>query len=250
MKTSDLVAYLDQYLRVAEIDDRSNNGLQVEGPDEVAKVAVAVDACRSSFEAARASGAQLLITHHGLFLSQVKLVTGPHFKRIKALLDADLGLYTVHLPLDHHPEVGNNVELCRLLGLSDVRPFGLYKNTPGGCGGVLPEPMPLDTLATKIDQLLDVQSRVLPFGPRQVDRLAVCSGDGSFLIPQVQAAGYSTFFSGETSHTHYHDAKDYGINVIYSGHYATETVGLKALARHLETQFELHTAFLDVPTGL
>jgi dinuclear metal center YbgI/SA1388 family protein len=250
MKTSDLVAYLDRYLRVAEIDDRSNNGLQVEGPSEVTKVAFAVDACLSSFEAARVSGAQLLITHHGLFLSQVKLVTGPHFKRIKALLDAGLGLYAVHLPLDFHPEVGNNVELCRLLGLREVQPFGAYKSTPGGYGGVLPTPMLLESLATKIDRLLEVQSRVLTFGPQQVDRVAVCSGDGSFLIPQVQAAGYSTFLSGETSHSHYHAAKDYGINVIYSGHYATETVGLKALARQLESQFGLDTVFLDVPTGL
>ncbi len=250
MRTSELVTYLHEYLAIATIEDRSNNGLQVEGASDVTKVAFAVDACQSAFEAAREANAQLLIVHHGLFWSEVKLLTGPHFRRIKTLLDANIGLYAAHLPLDYHPEVGNNVELCRLIGLTDVQPWGTYKGQPAGFGGALPQPINLNALAVRIDGLLNTHSRVLNFGPQVVDRVAVCSGGASSLIPQVQSAGYTTYFSGETSHNYYHDAKDYGLNVIYAGHYATETVGLKALARHLEKRFNLQTTFLDLPTGL
>ena len=250
MRTIELIAYLNDYLHLEEHEDRSNNGLQVEGAPSVTKVAFAVDACQSAFDAAREAGVQLLITHHGLFWSEVKLLTGPHFKRIKTLLDANIGLYGVHLPLDSHAEVGNNVELCRLIGLVDIKPWGTYKGHAAGFGGMLPRPITLNNLAAKIDATLGVNSRVLAFGPQVIDRVAVCSGGASSLIPQVAAAGFNTYFSGETSHSHYHDAKDYGLNVIYSGHYATETVGLKALARHLETKFGLQTVFLDLPTGL
>ncbi|MBP7686944.1 MAG: Nif3-like dinuclear metal center hexameric protein [Thermoflexales bacterium] len=250
MRTIELITYLNDYLRLSEHEDRSNNGLQVEGAGSVTKVAFAVDACQAAFEAARDAGAQLLITHHGLFWSEVKLLTGPHFKRVKTLLDANVGLYGVHLPLDAHPEVGNNVELCRIIGLMDIQPWGTYKGHPAGFGGTLPRPITLNNLAAKIDAVLGASSRVLAFGPQVVDRVAVCSGGASSFIPQVVAAGFSTYVSGETSHSHYHDAKDYGLNVIYSGHYATETVGLKALARHLETQFSLQTTWLDLPTGM
>lgn len=250
MRTIELIAYLNDYLHLSEHEDRSNNGLQVEGAGSVTKVAFAVDACQAAFEAARDAGAQLLITHHGLFWSEVKLLTGPHFKRIKTLLDANIGLYGVHLPLDAHPEVGNNVELCRIIGLMDIQPWGSYKGHAAGFGGTLPRPMTLNNLAAKIDAALGTSSRVLAFGPQVVDRVAVCSGGASSLIPQVAAAGFNTYFSGETSHSYYHDAKDYGLNVIYSGHYATETVGLKALARHVESKFGLQTVWLELPTGM
>ncbi len=250
MRTSELVTYLNDYLNVAAIEDRSNNGLQVEGASDVTRVAFAVDACQSAFEAAREAKAQLLIVHHGLFWSEVKLLTGPHFKRVKTLLDANVGLYAAHLPLDYHAEVGNNVELCRLIGLMDIQPWGTHKGQAAGYGGSLPQPITLNKLAAKIDELLNTRSRVLAFGPQVIDRVAVCSGGASSLIPQVQSSGYTTYFSGETSHSYYHDAKDYGLNVIYSGHYATETVGLKALARHLEAKFNLQTVFIDLPTGL
>ena len=250
MRTIELTSYLNDYLHINEHEDRSNNGLQVEGASSVSTVAFAVDACQSAFEAAREASAQLLITHHGLFWSEVKLLTGPHFQRIKTLLDAKIGLYAAHLPLDAHPEVGNNMELCRLIGLTDVQPWGTYKGHAAGFGGTLPRPITLNNLAAKIETMLGANSRVLAFGPQVVDRVAVCSGGASSLIPQVVAAGFTTYFSGETSHSHYHDAKDYGLNVIYAGHYATETVGLKALARHLADRFGLQTVFLDLPTGM
>jgi putative NIF3 family GTP cyclohydrolase 1 type 2 len=112
------------------------------------------------------------------------------------------------------------------------------------------KPMQLADLVAKIDGMLKTRSRVLAFGPQWIDRIAVCSGGASMFIPQVQAAGYSTYFSGESSHSWYHDAKDYGLNVIYAGHYATETVGLKALAGHLAEKNKLSTIFIDLPTGL
>lgn len=250
MRTTELVTYLNDYLHLGEHDDRSNNGLQVEGAASVTTAAFAVDACQTAFEAAREAGRAIPDHPSRLVLERGELLTGPHFKRIKTLLDANIGLYGVHLPLDTHPEVGNNVELCRLIGLTDIQPWGEYHGQTIGYGGALPRPITLNNLAAKIDAALGVNSRVLAFGPQVIDRVAVCSGGASSLIPQVVAAGYSTYFSGEASHSAYHDVKDYGLNVIYAGHYATETVGLKALARHLETKFGLRTVFLDLPTGL
>ena len=150
MKTSELVTYLNEYLHIAEAEDRSNNGLQVEGAAEVTRVAFAVDACLSAFQAARKIDAQMLIVHHGLFWSEVKLVTGPHLARLKTLIEGGVNLYAAHLPLDQHAEVGNNVELCRLLGLIDVQPWGQYKGRPAGYGGSLPQPLLLHELVAQI----------------------------------------------------------------------------------------------------
>jgi putative NIF3 family GTP cyclohydrolase 1 type 2 len=140
MKRDELIAYLDDYLRVKEIEDSSQNGLQVEGPEEVTKVAFAVDSCQVAFGQAVANGAQLLVVHHGLFWDKPLRLIGPIFQRVKTLIEGDCGLYAVHLPLDVHPEVGNNAELARLLGLKDTHAFGEYHGSKVGIGGVLDRP--------------------------------------------------------------------------------------------------------------
>ncbi len=257
MKQAELVKYLDEYLRVGEIDDVSDNGLQVQGATEsperggrgepIHKVALAVDACQASFEAAARAGAQMLIVHHGLFWGRVKRLVGPHYHRIKTLLDGGVSLYACHLPLDAHVEVGNNAQLARLLDLKDIVPFGDYHGTTIGTGGALE--LPLGDFVQRVTDQVGAPLRVYDFGPDTVRRVALISGGAVTMADQVAAAGYDTFVTGETTHNLYHDIREYGLNVICAGHYATETFGLEALARHLEERFGLETVFIDLPTG-
>lgn len=250
MKLHELVPYLDEYLRVKEIEDISQNGLQVEGPVDVKKVAFAVDACQAAFERAVAEKAQLLVVHHGLFWDKPARLVGPLFRRVRTLILGGCALYAAHLPLDVHPEVGNNAELARLLGLRETYPFGRYHGVETGIAGVLDPPLPLPTLIGRLIQALNVPPiRVLAHGPAEAHRVGIISGGAAMMIGQVAEAGLDTFITGETSHSHFHQAAEEGLNVLFAGHYATESLGVRALARHLEEKFGLGTAFLDIPTG-
>lgn len=251
MRRAELIAYLDEYLRVQEIEDTSQNGLQVEGPVEVHKIAFAVDASQAAFERAVAEKAQLLIVHHGLFWEKPARLVGPLFRRVRTLILGGCGLYAVHLPLDAHPEVGNNAELARLLGLQNTRPFGRYHGIDIGVAGVLEPPLPIPTLIGRLIQALNTPPvRVLAHGPAEAHRVGVISGGAAMMIGQAAEAGLDTFITGETSHSHFHQAAEEGLNVLFAGHYATETLGVKALARHLREKFGLETVFLDIPTGM
>jgi dinuclear metal center YbgI/SA1388 family protein len=254
MKSRELTAYLDRYLDITHYADRSNNGLQVQGRDDVQRVAFAVDACLASFNAAIAERAQLLIVHHGLFWSEHIQIAGAHYERVKTLICGECGLYAAHIPLDAHPEVGNNIELARLAGLQDIEAWGAYKGTTIGFVGNLPQPMPVSELNARLETGIGMGNRVQLPSPqgrvRLSRRVAVCSGFGVTLMDDAIAAGADTLITGETSHQWFHPVQEVGLNVIYGGHYNTETVGLKALARHVERQFNLETVFIDLPTGL
>jgi dinuclear metal center YbgI/SA1388 family protein len=251
LKSSELIAYLDEYLRVNEIDDVAINGLQVAGPEEIGRAAFAVDGCQASFEEAVARDAQLLVVHHGLFWGEPLPLVGPHYRRVKTLLDGGCGLYAVHLPLDAHPEVGNNAELARLLGLRNTRAFGTYHGTTIGRVGDLVPPLDVPALIGRVAQALTVPpTRVLARGPETARRVACISGDAASMMDQVERAGVDTFITGETDHARFHEVAERGLNVIFSGHYATETLGVKALARHLGETLALSTEFLDFPTRM
>lgn len=251
MNRTELVTYLNDYLRVPEIQDSSQNGLQVEGPEEVMKVAFAVDGCQATFDQAVAAGAQLLIVHHGLFWEDPIRLVGPLFQRVRTLIEGDCGLYAVHLPLDLHPQVGNNAELARLLGLKETHAFSKYHGVEIGIGGTLDPPTPLNVLVERLATAAgEPPVRVLTHGPEKASRVGCISGDAATFMDQVVAAGFDTFVTGETRHEFFHYAAEWGINVIYGGHYSTETLGVKALSRHLAEKFGLRTTFLDIPTGI
>jgi dinuclear metal center YbgI/SA1388 family protein len=250
MQRDELVAYLDETLQVEAIEDSSNNGLQVEGVEEVRRVAFAVDAGLAAFEGAQMAGAEMLVVHHGLFWDKPLMVTGIHRRRLGQLFDAGLSLYAVHLPLDFHEELGNNVTLARWLGLADIVPFASYKGRPAGFAGQLPTDLTLDRFTAQVERVLgEPVIKVWPFGSESVRRVGIVSGGAAFLIDQAAEASVDVYLTGEMSHNVFHDAQELGINVVYGGHYATETAGLKALADHLATRFELETTFLDLPTG-
>lgn len=244
-----LVAYLDAYLDVAGWSDKSLNGLQVEGVERVGRIALATDAALATISLAAEAGCQMLIAHHGLFWGRVEPVTGPHRARVAALLEAGLNLYVSHLPLDAHPDVGNNAVLAELLGLEDREPFGRWGDRAIGVLGRLPEPVDRAGLAARIEAILGARPDVLPFGGEAVRSVAIVSGAAADLIPEAAAAGADAFVTGETSHTAFHQARERGVNVLFAGHYATETLGVRALGDHLAGRFDLETVFLDAPTG-
>ena len=250
MNRVELVNYLDDYLRIKEIEDSSQNGLQVEGPLEVTRVAFAVDACLASFEQAVAQDAQLLVVHHGLFWSEPQRLIGPHFQRVKTLVQGGCSLYAVHLPLDAHPVVGNNVEMGRLLKLVDMRPFGAYHGLDIGVAGVLDPPLDMPALIGRLIEATGTPPlRVLDNGPDEIQTVGCVSGDAAEMLDQAAEARLGAYITGETRHSAFHLAAELGLNVLFAGHYETEKLGLMALQRHLADQFELDTAFIHIPTG-
>lgn len=251
MKSESLLQYLDDYLGTSTHPDYPGalNGLQVgSGDEEVERVAAAVDASEETIAAGVREGAGLLLVHHGLFWSGLEPITGRRFRRVAPLIRAGAALYSCHLPLDAHPEVGNCILLARRLGLEPDGRFGEYEGAPIGWQG--PLAVSRDDLAGRLKEAVQGPVHVVPGGPSEVRRVAVVTGGGSSFIGDAVAAGVDAFVTGEGPHHSYVDAMELGINVLYAGHYATETFGVRALATHIETRFGLPWTFLDVPSGL
>ena len=254
MKTFNLIEYLDRYLEIDKIPDASWNGLQVQGKDETQIVGVAVDACQDAIDAAAEAGVNFLIVHHGLFWDKKpERITGAHYRRIKSLLDAGINLYAAHLPLDWHPQVGNNAVLARRLGFEVVAGFGRSGAADGrSIGWIAQCPQALTQV-----ELLERATAALPgdvradfFGPKQIQRVAIITGGGTSLLSEVVTAGVEAYITGEPKHSSYHFTREHSLNVLYGGHYETETFGVIALAEHLEQKLQLPFQFLDFPTGL
>ena len=247
---SDITTYLDEFLRISEVADSAEalNGLQVDNEGEITRLAVAVDACLATINAAAEIGAELLLVHHGLFWAGLEPLTGCHGRRVRRLLEAGTALYSAHIPLDLHPEVGNNAVLANGLGLADQKWFGDYMGEQIGVVGNLP--IALGDLEEKISSLVGDTPRTVACGPKMVSRIGIISGGGGGMMVQARDAGADTFITGEGKHHMYFDAEEWGLNVIFAGHYATETVGVKALATHLSEKFDLPWEFIDHPTGM
>ncbi len=247
----EIVEYLDEVLDVASIPDApgARNGLQVDGRSPVEKIVAAVDATQATIDAAARDGAQLLLVHHGLFWGDPLPVVGRSYRRLKALFDADLAVYAAHLPLDVHPELGNNVLLARALDLEVEGRFGEWAGFEG-IGVWCAADLPLDALLDRVRDACGAEPRAIPGGPSHVRRAGIVTGGGGSLIADAHEAGLDTFVTGEGAHHTFHDAVELGVNVIYAGHYATETLGVKALAARLADRFELEWDFVDRPTGL
>jgi dinuclear metal center YbgI/SA1388 family protein len=245
-----LTAYLDRYLRVAEVPDypAALNGLQVENAGEVTRVAAAVDASQASIDAAVAAGADLLLVHHGLFWDGNRPVTQRRYRRLSALLRADVAVYSAHLPLDVHPEVGNNAVLARELGIEAEGAFGEYRGSPVGLWGRLE--IGREALAKQLGELLGAPVKLVPGGPERVRRVGVITGGAGGEIEAARALGLDAFVTGEGAHHNYFDAEEGGNNLYLGGHYATEVWGVRALARKLEEEFGLPWSFVDHPTGM
>ena len=246
----ELVDYLNEYLAIDEVPDFPNalNGLQVEAAGPVSRIVAAVDASAASIQGAVQAEGDLLLVHHGLFWDGNRPVTGRRFRRLAALLEAGMAVYAAHLPLDVHPEVGNNAVLARELGLEVQGRFGTFEGIEVGCWGVLP--LRREALAARLDELLDGRVKVIAGGPERLERVGILTGGGGSYVRAAVEAGLDALVTGEGSHHTYFDAQEGGLNLYYGGHYATETWGVRALARHLAERFGLDWTFLDLPTGL
>jgi dinuclear metal center YbgI/SA1388 family protein len=250
MRLSELVEYLDGYLRTAEVpdDERARNGLQVEGRRAVRKVGVAVDASEVAIERARALECDVLIVHHGLFWDGLAPLTGRRYRKVSVLVESGIGLYGSHIPLDVHPEVGNSAVLARALGIEVTGTFGAHRGVEIGYHGRLA--MLREGLAARLDEVLGGRVLMIPGGPKRVERVGVLTGAGGDAIGQAIEAGLDALVTGEGAHHTYFAAMEDGLNVYYGGHYATEVWGIRALAAHLAERFGLEWEFIDVPTGL
>jgi dinuclear metal center YbgI/SA1388 family protein len=193
-------------------------------------------------------GGTLLLVHHGLFWDGNVPATGRRFRRLRALLENDIALYSAHIPLDVHPEVGNNAVLARGLGVVGAEPFTTYRGAPLGAAGVLE--LPREELVRRLEEQLGANVRLIPGGPAVARRVGIITGGAGTMIGAAHAAGLDTFITGEGPHHTYHDAMELGVNVIHAGHYATEQVGVRALAHQLSEQFGIPWSFHHHPTGL
>lgn len=247
----EIVEFLDGILEVDRIPDApgARNGLQVDARSPVDRICAAVDACQATIDAAAADGSQLLLVHHGLFWGDPLPVTGRTYRRLKALFDADLALYSAHAPLDVHPEIGNNILLARELELQVEGRFGSWKELDG-IGVWAATDLSLDQLTGRIGEVCGSAPFVIRGGPGHVRRIGIVTGGAESSIVDAHETGLDTFVTGEGSHHSYHDAVELGLNVVFAGHYATETLGVRSLAELVATQFDLAWTFVDHPTGL
>jgi dinuclear metal center YbgI/SA1388 family protein len=259
---AEIVRYLDDYLRIRDVPDERNavNGLQVESRGLIGSIVAAVDASQATIDRVIADAAgpdaapPLLLVHHGLFWDGNVPLTGRRYRRVAALLEHDVALYSAHIPLDLHPAVGNNIVLAERLGLGVEGWFGDYKGVPIGVWGHAPARLaPRDALLADVNHALGTSTpgaRLIAGGPERVSKVGIITGGAGSMIGAAHDAGLDTFITGEGAHYTYFDAIEWGLNVIFAGHYATETLGVQALASHLAERFDLEWEFHDHPTGL
>lgn len=250
MLRTELVNWLNEYLKIDDYKDISLNGLQVEGAEEVQKVAVAVDSSQSTFEQAADMGADMLIVHHGLFWGRQIPITGIHKKRVKYLLEKDISLYAAHIPLDAHKEVGNNWGLARIIAMTDLEDFGEWQGKPIGVKGIFPTPISLKDLADLLEKELGESVLVHAGGQMEIGSFGIISGGAAWDIVTAAEQGLDAFLTGEPKHETFYESFERGINALYAGHYMTETVGVNLLAKKLRDEFGLATEFILLPTGL
>jgi dinuclear metal center YbgI/SA1388 family protein len=244
---STLAAWLDRELAVARFQDHAHNGLQVANrTGRVRRVCVGVDATLPFFEAAAARGADLAIVHHGLsWDDSLKRITGLNYRLLACLIGHNLALWACHLPLDAHPRLGNNACLARALGLRRCRPFGAYRGQTIGVRGELPRALPFEAFCERVRQRINPDIRALAAGSGRVRRVGIVSGGGCDAVPEAAAAGLDVFLTGESVLWACNVAQQEGLNVVFAGHYATETFGVRALAGRIRRRWGVPAEFLD-----
>ena len=242
-----LTTFLDKELNLTAFADSSHNGLQVENSGSINRICVGVDASLAFFQEAAKRKADLVICHHGLsWGDSLKRITDLNYRRIKALMDNYIALYACHLPLDAHPRLGNNAQICRALGLKRLKPFGNYHGSVLGFQGELPETMSYANVKALAHRVFGNTTGTMDFGKGKVRTIAVVSGGAAGEIAEAGQKGIDVYISGEANLEAYHLAQEYHINAIFGGHYATEVFGVKAVAALLAKRFPVQTEFIDM----
>jgi len=245
-----VVEYLTTLLNHDAVADWPNalNGLQVENSGRVLRIGAAVDACEATLRLATEQGVTFLLVHHGLFWNGLQPVKGPTYRKLKLALKADLAVFSSHLPLDLHPRFGNNALLAKALGFKRPEPFFFEKGSLIGFKSKLA--LDRNVLCERLQAAVGGPVKLIPGGPERTAVIGVVTGGAGNELFKAAEEGADTFITGEGSHWTYAAAEELGINVLYAGHYATETFGVKALAAHLSRKYRVPWEFIDHPTGM
>jgi dinuclear metal center YbgI/SA1388 family protein len=242
-----LVEYCDRLLDVSQFRDYCPNGLQVEGRAEVSRVVSGVTASQALIGAAAEQQADLLLVHHGYFWKgEDPTLTGIKQRRVHALLDKDISLLAYHLPLDAHPELGNNARLAARLGWVEEGRFGDGQGTDLACFGHPEEALSARDMADRIQGALDREPLLVDAGPALIKTVGWCTGAAQSYLEAAARRGLDAFVSGEISEPSVHIAREYGIHYFAAGHHATERYGVQALGEHLARQFGIQHIFIDI----
>ncbi|WP_424245834.1 dinuclear metal center YbgI/SA1388 family protein [Elusimicrobium posterum] len=247
-KRKEIISFVNEFLNSAAIQDKSANGLQVEGREEIKKIVFGVSANAELFKAAAAHNADMVIVHHGLFWGTQQILTGPFKKRVEILIKNDINLAAWHLPLDMHKDIGNNAAMAKMLGLKKIRPFGKYHGVEIGYCGALSKPQNM----AGIKKLLGAQhpAAELNFGPAKIETVAIVSGGGYDMLPQAIEKGIDLFITGSSEEYVHETAREGKINYLGLGHYNSETYGIKNLMQIIQKRFKIEVYFVDIPNPL
>ncbi|OCQ20468.1 Nif3-like dinuclear metal center hexameric protein [Pseudoalteromonas luteoviolacea] len=247
MQRKKLVNQLTELLKPFQINDYCPNGLQVEGKDEIKKVVTGVTASQALIDAAIDKQADAILVHHGYFWKgEDQTITGMKQRRIKRLLEHDINLLAYHLPLDVHPELGNNAQLGELLNLTVERPLEPWNKNSVAVKGKLKTPMSVDEFSALIEQKLDRKPLVNKAGDHEIKTIAWCTGGGQSFIDLAASQGIDAYLTGEASEQTIHSSTEQGIHFFAAGHHATERYGVKALGEYLADKYDLDVEFIDI----
>jgi dinuclear metal center YbgI/SA1388 family protein len=239
----EILAFASELLDLDAYPDYGPMGLQVAGAREVDRIACGVSSSLELFERTAAAGAQLLLVHHGLLWDRdSRVIDDAMRRRLKLLLDAEITLAAYHLALDAHSEVGNNALLARELGIEPTESFAEI-----GFGGPLTDPVAVDEFTDRVRERIGSDPIVFAHGPERVERAAVVTGGAARYLADAARAGYDLFLTGEPSEPSLHTARELRIHFVAAGHYATERIGIQALAERLAERFDLDWEFIDLP---
>ena len=243
-KLINIVKFLNKELKIKSIKDSSQNGLQVNCKKEINKIGFAVDSSLAVLDKAKKAKVDMLIVHHGIIWKPLKykdLIT----KKIAFLKKNKISFYGAHLPLDAHYNYGNNIELCRILGLIKTKKFGNYHGQPIGYSGEFKKSKTMDQISKVLNKKLHTRCKIFAFGKTKIKSIGIVSGGGSDCLPDAVKQKKDCFLTGETGLGAYNRAQDYKMSMIVAGHYATETLGVKALMPVLSERFKVKTIFIE-----
>jgi len=251
-KRDAITAFCDELLDVASFEDYGPNGLQVPGRTEVSSIATGVSANLETLERAIEAGAELIITHHGLLWGdELSPLSVPMATRLRALLCSDVSLAAYHLPLDAHPEMGNNALLRDALGLeADDRPFGQAKGSAVGLIGRAGDPIDIGELRHRLSEAVGQEPLVFDAGPERISSVGIVTGSGGFALHEAGPLGLDALVTGEPSEPVMGEAREYGVHFLAGGHYATETFGVRRLGELVAERFAVEHTFIDVPNPI
>jgi len=244
VELAEVVNFCDNETSQSEFKDYKGafNGLQIENRGTVTKIGASVDASFESFQLAKEEGVDFLITHHGPFWGPTVPLTGVNYQKFKYAFDHNLAVYGSHLPLDAHPEIGNNAILARRVGLTPSIRFGQFENQMIGWAASTEQSF--ETLQSTLEnQFNDVIS--LQHGPTQINKVGIMTGSGGSLLPELPNLGIDTLITGECAQHHFAMSQELEINLFLCGHYATEVFGVQALAKKVASSYNLPWCFLD-----